>query len=69
LTYDKAGCGDTPGNWRDQTLEDRVAETRSALEALRAHETVDSNKVGLWAISQGGEWRPWLQLKTRWSLS
>jgi hypothetical protein len=54
LTHDKAGCGVTPGDWRGQTLGDRVAEARAALDALRAHEAVDSDKVGLWAISQGG---------------
>jgi pimeloyl-ACP methyl ester carboxylesterase len=65
LAYDKAGCGDTPGNWRDQTLEDRVAETRGALDALRAEEAVDSNKVGLWAISQGGWVAPMVAAEDR----
>lgn len=60
LRHDKPGCGSSPGHWMDQTFDDRAAETRSALEVLRAHPAVVSEKCGLYGVSQGG----WVALLT-----
>src|ERR1035437_8427500 len=35
LTYDKPGCGGSPGDWRDQTLTNRASDSLAALEVLR----------------------------------
>lgn len=54
LAHDKPGCGGSPGDWREQTFEDRVAETLAAVEVLRVQPGVDRGRVGLLGISQGG---------------
>ena len=51
---DKPGCGDTLGDWRQQSIVDRARTTVAALEAMRAVEEVDADRVGLWGASQGG---------------
>ncbi len=54
LAHDKPGCGDSPGDWREQTLQDRAVETLAAVEVLREQPGVDRGRVGLLGISQGG---------------
>jgi dienelactone hydrolase len=60
LNMDKRGVGDSPGRYFGDDLDDgrviatRVRETRAALEHLRMLPGVDSAKVGLVTISQGG---------------
>src|SRR5712691_7931585 len=36
LSHDKPGCGGSPGDWRDQSLEDRARDTLAAVEVLRS---------------------------------
>ena len=54
LSHDKPGCGGSPGDWREQTLEDRAWETLAAVEVLRAQPGVDASRVGMLGVSQGG---------------
>lgn len=63
LRHDKPGCGGSPGNWREQSLQDRARESIAAAELLRAHLDMDSDspdgalcsrQVGLYGVSQGG---------------
>jgi pimeloyl-ACP methyl ester carboxylesterase len=54
LAHDKPGCGESPGDWREQTFADRAAETLAAAEVLRGQPGVDRRRVGLLGISQGG---------------
>lgn len=54
LAHDKPGCGGAPGDWREQTFEDRALETLAAAEVLREQPGVDPGRVGLLGISQGG---------------
>ena len=54
LTHDKPGCGGSPGDWTQQTLTDRAAESLAALEVLRAHPRCQGQPVGLLGLSQGG---------------
>jgi uncharacterized protein len=54
LSHDKPGCGGSPGDWRDQSLHDRARETLAAVEKLRRQPDVDSDRVGLLGVSQGG---------------
>lgn len=54
LRHDKPGCGGSPGDWTQQTLEDRARETLAAVEVLRRDPSVAGQPVGLYGISQGG---------------
>ena len=54
LAHDKPGCGESPGDWREQTLQERAIETLAAAEVLRRQPGVDRERVGLLGISQGG---------------
>lgn len=59
LVHDKPGCGGSPGDWTEQTLDDRAAETLAAVSVLRRHPAVAGRPVGLLGISQGG----WVSLR------
>ena len=54
LAHDKPGCGGSPGNWLEQTFEDRAQESLAALAVLRAHPACSGQPVGLLGFSQGG---------------
>ncbi len=54
LRHDKPGTGDTAGDWRDQSFDDRAADTIAAVAALAACDGVDGDRVGIWGASQGG---------------
>jgi pimeloyl-ACP methyl ester carboxylesterase len=63
LRHDKPGCGGSPGNWREQSLQDRARESVAAVGLLRAHLDAGSGsadgsrpsrQVGLYGVSQGG---------------
>ncbi len=54
LVYDKPGCGDSEGDWTEQTLYDRAAETRAAVAFLHTHPAVAGRPVALVGQSQGG---------------
>ena len=54
LAHDKPGCGGSPGNWLEQTFEDRARESLAALAVLRAHPACSGRPVGLLGFSQGG---------------
>ena len=53
LRHDKPGCSGSPGDWREQSFEDRADETLAAARVLRAEPGV-AGGVGLLGISQGG---------------
>jgi pimeloyl-ACP methyl ester carboxylesterase len=54
LAHDKPGCGGSPGDWREQSFQDRGRETLAAVDVLRRDPGVDPARVGLLGISQGG---------------
>jgi pimeloyl-ACP methyl ester carboxylesterase len=54
LAWDKPGCGDSGGDWRDQSLRDRATEALAAVACLRATPGVDPRRVALLGASQGG---------------
>jgi pimeloyl-ACP methyl ester carboxylesterase len=54
LSHDKPGCGGSPGDWREQTFDDRARESLAAAEVLRAQPGVDRARIGLLGVSQGG---------------
>lgn len=54
LTHDKPGCGESPGDWRTQSLTDRAEESLAAAALLRSHPAVAGMECGLYGVSQGG---------------
>jgi pimeloyl-ACP methyl ester carboxylesterase len=54
LRYDKRGVGKSTGDSYAASLEDSAADALAAVEFLRGHEAVDSEKVGLCGHSDGG---------------
>lgn len=54
LRHDKPGCGGSPGDWTEQTLEDRARESLAAVRVLRDHPATAGQPIGLYGISQGG---------------
>lgn len=51
-SYDKAGVGDSEGNWLDQSMVDRAKEVLAAVSMLKDRSDVE--EVGLMGLSQGG---------------
>jgi pimeloyl-ACP methyl ester carboxylesterase len=54
FAFDKPGCGESSGDWRNHGLYDRADQVIAALAHLRQHPKVKANNVGLWGHSQGG---------------
>lgn len=54
LVYDKPGCGGSDGDWTEQTLQDRAAETCAAVRFLQTHPAVAGRPIALIGQSQGG---------------
>lgn len=54
LRHDKPGCGGAPGDWTEQSLEDRARESVAAVRVLRGHPATAGQPVGLYGVSQGG---------------
>jgi len=54
FAFDKPGCGDSSGDWRDHGLHDRAEQVEAVLSSLRAHPLVNAEAVGVWGQSQGG---------------
>ncbi|NNC81095.1 MAG: alpha/beta fold hydrolase [Acidimicrobiales bacterium] len=54
FAFDKPGCGESSGDWRDYGLEDRAKQMVSALELVRSHPSIDRKSVGIFGHSQGG---------------
>ncbi len=54
FSFDKPGCGESTGDWREYALEARADQVVAALEAVQAHPIVRDGCVGIWGQSQGG---------------
>jgi len=54
FAFDKPGCGESTGDWRDYGLEGRADQALAALQLLREHSAIDAERVGIWGQSQGG---------------
>ena len=54
LIYDKRGCGESKGaEWYNSSLDDLSADVVSAMKFLEQYSSVDKNKIGIYAVSQG----------------
>lgn len=54
FAFDKPGCGDSTGDWREYGLEARADQALAALDAVRDDRTVRFDRTGIWGQSQGG---------------
>ncbi|WP_371500613.1 alpha/beta hydrolase [Kitasatospora sp. NBC_00374] len=54
LSWNKPGVGGSPGNWLDQSMDDRARETEDAIAWARTRPEIDGRRVGLWGASQAG---------------
>ncbi|MGK0500593.1 MAG: dipeptidyl aminopeptidase/acylaminoacyl peptidase [Oceanicoccus sp.] len=53
-SWDKAGVGQSTGDWQSQNMSDRADELIAAGQALTTLENVDVDSLGIWGISQAG---------------
>ncbi|MGJ6969022.1 alpha/beta hydrolase family protein [Streptosporangium sp. G11] len=54
LSWNKPGVGGAAGNWLDQSMADRAAETVAAITWAKGRPGLDANRIGLWGASQAG---------------
>ncbi|WP_431970990.1 alpha/beta hydrolase family protein [Nocardia sp. bgisy134] len=54
LSWGKPGINGAQGNWLDQSMADRAAETLAAIEWARMRTRIDPDRIGLWGASQAG---------------
>lgn len=54
LSLNKPGINGAPGNWQDQSMENRAQEIRYAIDWARTLPMIDKQKIGLWGASQAG---------------
>ncbi|MFF5205799.1 alpha/beta hydrolase family protein [Streptosporangium sp. NPDC000396] len=54
LSWNKPGVGGAPGNWLDQSMEDRARETMAAIAWAKSRPGIDGHRIGLWGASQAG---------------
>ena len=54
LTYDKRGVGASTGDFRTVPFTDLAADGLAAVALLKARPDIDSKRIGVWGLSQGG---------------
>lgn len=54
LTFDKRGTGTSTGNWSNAGLEELANDVRAGVRVLRQQPDVDSSRIGLVGLSEGG---------------
>ncbi|MER6612145.1 alpha/beta hydrolase family protein [Streptomyces xantholiticus] len=64
LSWDKPGVAGAPGNWLDQSMDDRADEASAAIAWARARRDIDGHRIGLWGASQAGWVLPKIAAKT-----
>lgn len=64
LSWDKPGVAGAPGNWLDQSMDDRADEAAAAIAWARARPDIDGDRIGLWGASQAGWVLPKIAAKT-----
>ncbi|TVP38218.1 hydrolase [Streptomyces griseus subsp. griseus] len=64
LSWDKPGVAGAPGDWLDQSMDDRADEAAAAIAWARARPDIDGDRIGLWGASQAGWVLPKIAAKT-----
>ncbi|MEC4020327.1 alpha/beta hydrolase family protein [Streptomyces sp. H27-D2] len=60
LSWNKPGVAGSPGDWLEQSMDDRADETAAAIAWARSRPDIDGDRIGLWGASQAG----WVLPKT-----
>ncbi|MGW3816910.1 alpha/beta hydrolase family protein [Streptomyces sp. NPDC005046] len=64
LSWDKPGVAGAPGDWLDQSMDDRADEAAAAIAWARGRPDIDGDRIGLWGASQAGWVLPKVAAKT-----
>lgn len=64
LRFDKRGCGKSTGNFQNATTEDFASDVLAGIEYLHSRKDIDSKKIGLIGLSEGGIIAPMAALKS-----
>lgn len=54
LNFDKRGCGKSTGDWRKTDFKGLSEDVLAGVKFLKTKKFIDTNRIGLWGISQGG---------------
>ncbi|KGE16352.1 alpha/beta hydrolase family protein [Paenibacillus wynnii] len=54
LSLNKPGVNGSPGNWLEQSMEDRAQEAIYAIHWAHSLPMIDDTRIGLWGASQAG---------------
>src|SRR5271167_2389016 len=54
LAYDKRGVGESTGNFRAVPFMDLCDDGLAAIEYLKSRKEIDTKRIGVWGLSQGG---------------
>ncbi|MCL6602856.1 MAG: prolyl oligopeptidase family serine peptidase [Paenibacillus sp.] len=54
LSLNKPGINGAPGNWLEQSMEERAQEAIYAIQWAKSLPMIDENRIGLWGASQAG---------------
>jgi len=64
FSWNKAGVGNSTGNWEAQSLDDRADEVIVAIEMLKQRKDISFSKIGLIGYSQAGWVLPLVSTKS-----
>ncbi|WP_075003083.1 alpha/beta hydrolase family protein [Streptomyces qinglanensis] len=64
LSWDKPGVAGAPGDWLEQSMQDRADEVAAAIAWARGRPGIDGDRIGLWGASQAGWVLPKVAAKT-----
>ena len=65
FAFDKPGCGESSGDWRDHGLHARADQVLTALDRLQRHRSVKTESLGVWGQSQGANSGPSIDLPSQ----
>ncbi|MFE1828815.1 alpha/beta hydrolase family protein [Streptomyces yangpuensis] len=65
LSWNEPGVGEAPGDWLDQSMDDRAAEAADAIAWARGRPDLDGGRIGLWGAGQAGWVLPEIAAKDR----
>jgi alpha-beta hydrolase superfamily lysophospholipase len=54
LVFDKRGCGESTGDWHTSSFADLADDVLAGVNYLRTRQDVDSARIGITGVSQGG---------------
>lgn len=63
LSWNKPGIGGAPGNWLQQSMDDRADEVVAAINWIKRQPQLDGQRIALWGASQGGWVMPKVALR------